>query len=137
MSYFSEPEENDIYEGDEGDEGDDLSSVESIDEETKNIFYRANYNNTYELEEDKPIKNIKLSQPSTKQNKSALSLQDFVKKIEFETPKKFISKRVSDKKPVTIKKRSFNPRLPPYNLVNQKNLNLQININNINDFPTL
>ena len=136
MSYFSEEENDIIYSDDENNEGDEgeLSSDESIDIETKNIFYKANYNNTYELDEDKNINNNKVKKP---QIKSSLSLQDFVKKIELDKPKKFVSKRVSDRKPVIItKKRSFNPRLPPYNFVNKNNTNKKIDFND-DDFPSL
>jgi hypothetical protein len=131
MSYFSENEDSII---DEGDEGDDLSSDESIDEELKNIFYKATYNNTYELEEDTVVSKDKTHK---KQIKSSLTLQDFTKKVEAEKPVKFVSKRVNDKKPATVQKRCFNPRLPPYNFVHKKNIDQNININDNNDFPNL
>jgi hypothetical protein len=132
MSYFSESEGNDISEN-EGDEG-DLSSVESIDEETKNIFYKANYNNTYY---DDVIEEPKIKQSKPKKNNASLSLQDFTKKVIIETPKKFVSKRVANKKPEIIKKRCFNPRLPPYNFVHKQKQAQQLNLNDNSDFPSL
>jgi len=64
--------------------------------------------------------------------KSKLNLMEFTKKIEDEIeaakPKKFISKRVTEKNKSTIicekvieYKRQFEPRLPPYNFVNKDN----------------
>jgi hypothetical protein len=130
MSYFSEEDQEN--EEDQDNEGDDLSSEESIDEDTKNIFLRATYNNTYEIEVESS------SEKKTKkktQTKASLSLQHFVKKVESEKPGKFVSKRVQSKTQ-TILKRGFNPRLLPYNFVHKKNVVKEVNLNEI-EFPSL
>jgi hypothetical protein len=92
------------------------------------------------------IKNIK-----NKKKKDTYNLNEFVNKFtvneENKKIKKFISKRVADKKEINninnnnnIILRNFSPRLPPYNLVKkEKNIgnmnNIDINDNNL--FPLL
>jgi hypothetical protein len=131
MSYFSEEENELSNEYNEGDEG-DISS-DSMDEDFRSMFYKADYNNNYELEEetkDKLEPKIKLE---TKKKECSLSLQNFTKKVDNEN-KKFVSKRVSDKKPKVVR-RGFNPRLPPYNFV-RKEKNKELVIND-EEFPSL
>jgi hypothetical protein len=135
MSYLSDLEYSDNNEIDEGDEG-DLSSVESIDEDIKNYFYKATVNDNYYDKVNKEI-DVKTNNNKQKKNNGGLSLQEFTKKIITETPKKFVSKRVASKKPEIIKKRSFNPRLPPYNSVHKQKKIQQLNLNDNSDFPSL
>ena len=90
------------------------------------------------------IKNIK-----NKKKKDTYNLNEFVNKFtkteEIKKIKKFISKRVADKKEInntntnTNIQRNFSPRLPPYNLVKkEKNIiNNNIDINDVASFPSL
>ena len=80
-------------------------------------------------------------------NKNVLSLGDFTKKIDEEVklsqPKKFTSKRADTKRKELgldneIIKRTFNARKLPYNFVNRSNnINIEVNIGNIEEFPSL
>jgi len=93
---------------------------------------------------------INKSNKSNKTNKTKIiySLNEFVEKFEpketANQPKKFISKRVNEKKKQsdiyneTKIKRQFNPRIPPYNFVHVKKETKQIiNIFNEHEFPSL
>jgi hypothetical protein len=98
----------------------------------------------------KKEKNTKASIINTNTNtktKKTLSLVDFNNKIDEviqnSKPKKFVSKRVEEKKVKVetndiVVKRSFEPRLPPYNFVHKhNNYQSKININDTDLFPTL
>lgn len=133
---------------------DDISD-EEIDDETKQILYNSLIKNNNDYTEISikinNIKNIK----NKKKIKETYNLNEFVNKFtineELKKTKKFISKRVSEKKEnnniIIIKndivnnnlQRNFSPRLPPYNLV-KKEKNIYINnvdVNDINLFPLL
>ena len=73
-------------------------------------------------------------------------MDELNKKIEEEQiskkPKKFVSKRVEEKKKVNNEensaKRTFNARLPPYNWILQsKKEPVKMNIDDENEFPSL
>ncbi len=116
---------------------------EEIDEETKRILWEANLkrlNNDSVLDFSDDTKKSKSKKSGDKKNKKViLSLEDLNKKIE---PKKFVSKRVEEKKKINNKensiKRTFNARLPPYNWVHQpKKEQVAVNINDEQEFPSL
>ena len=116
---------------------------EELDEETKRILWEANLkrlNNDSVLDFSDNTKKSKSKKSSDKTNKKVvLSLEDLNKKIE---PKKFVSKRVEEKKKINNEensvKRTFNARLPPYNRVHQsKKEQVTVNINDENEFPSL
>ena len=118
---------------------------EELDEETKRIIWEANLkrlNNDSMLDFSDGTKKSKskLKKSSDKKNKKVvLSLEDLNKKIE---PKKFVSKRVEEKKKINNEensvRRTFNARLPPYNLVHQpKKEQVTVNINDEHEFPSL
>jgi hypothetical protein len=116
---------------------------EELDEETKRILWEANLkrlNNDSVLDFSDNTKKSKSKKSSDKKNKKVvLSLEDLNKKIE---PKKFVSKRVEEKKKINNEensvKRTFNARLPPYNRVHQsKKEQVTVNINDENEFPSL
>jgi hypothetical protein len=136
------------------DKNEDLSGYEesedeSMDEETRNIIFNKISNINYEMNQESPINESKKKIKNKEKNTKQLSLIDFNKKIADESKnkqtKKFISKRVNDKKKVLgiveeLPKRTFNPRLPPYNFVhniNDRKVEENININNNEAFPTL
>lgn len=147
--YFSDDEKN----NDEQNDGfeDDYESDGSIDEETRRIIYQATMKNINNLDtiykeiEKGTVKEVKPIITKEK-DKNSLSLSEFSKKVEDEInskkPKKFVSKRVEDKKKSlgveeNVYKRQFNPRLPPYNFVNRKVETKQVNINDIKEFPQI
>lgn len=151
-NYFSDDEKvnqtNDNLE--EGEESDD-----SLDEETRRIIYQSisknmNWENlTLEVKKE-PVKKKLASTDKTekaKKTKNVLSLSEFIRKIDSEEkakqPKKFVSKRVEEKRKQfgvsedTKPRRSFNPRMPPYNFVHGKKEESQsVNFNEL-DFPSL
>jgi hypothetical protein len=134
-NYFSDDEK--ISQDYNLDDDDDESDY-SIDEETRRIIYQSinkNINSNNKLNKQKKNKNI-------------ISLNDFVQKVNAEKtakqPKKFISKRADEKKilpdinDIQIIKKSFNPRLPPYNFVHGiKDIYYYENIVNDQNFPSL
>ena len=147
-NYFSDDEEN--YEEDET-KGEDIEEYE-LDAETRQILFDHAMNS---FENEKNIKLVEQNEQSAiikqkvlKQNKKQIfSLTEFNKKVETDMiarkPKKFMSKRVSDKKnqlgmqnePVI--KRTFNPRNPPFNFVKSNEINIKLDILNLEDFPSL
>jgi hypothetical protein len=158
--YFSDDElDNDEYMEDgedeenveDGEDGEDIEEYE-IDEETRRIiFEHANRN----FEEEKTINNDEIVKQIKQKNKIVLkqnkkqifSLNEFNKKVEQDIiarkPKKFMSKRVGDKKNQLgmqnepIIKRSFNPRNQPFNFVKSNDINIKLDILNLEDFPSL
>jgi hypothetical protein len=145
IDYFSDDDQDNIID----EENNEQDSDDNMDDETRQAIFRAiigneekeiNYNET----SNKPIKKNK-----QKKLTNTLSLEEFSKKMEKEEkanqPKKFVSKRAEEKRKQlglveeTLKsKRSFNPRLPPYNFIHKKNIsNDPVDINNSNDFPSL
>jgi HD superfamily phosphohydrolase len=150
-NYFSDDDvDNDNNNDDNNDDNISISSDESLDENTKRAIYEASLRSNEELEEEwnklsKQNNKPKKQTNNKKNTKNIITLGEFNKKIEKEIeakkPKKFISKRVQEKKKdleiENLPKRQFNPRLPPYTFVFKKSLNTNIDINNNNDFPTL
>jgi hypothetical protein len=155
-NYFSDDEQinNDFDDGEEIDEhsdedGEDTEEYEIDDETRRIIFEHAKHS----FEEEKTInnnnnKNNKKTIKQPKQNKKqVLSLNEFNKKVEQDIiarkPKKFMSKRVGDKKiqlgmqNEPIIKRSFNPRNQPFNFVKSNDINVKLDILNLEDFPSL
>jgi len=155
--YFSDDEIDSTQNNTNNNETDIGNDSDSLDEETRKIIYNK-FNKDLNKDDldafEKIQKGIKTKktilnnsdhnkQQNNKNKKSQiLTLSNFSKMVNAEKPKKFISKRVLDKKQqldiLNDKiKRQFNPKLPPYNYVFQKN-NSNNNINfNINDFPKL
>lgn len=126
------------------------SEDESMDEETRNIIFNKVSNINYDLiQYPTTVKTKNKDKSKSKGKDKHISLIDFNKKIEEDAKskitKKFTSKRVNDKKKslgITeeLPKRSFNPRLPPYNFVHNvhdRKLEENVNINNTEEFPTL
>jgi E3 ubiquitin-protein ligase DOA10 len=120
-NYFSDTDQSENDDTITPGEEDEESEEEEYDEETRRMIYGtaiANENRTFEItKEEKVPKEKKKKTPKVKKN---LTLSDFEKKIEDNKPKKWKSKRSKDKKDqlgikdnVKIKKRCFNPRLPP------------------------
>ena len=107
-----------------------LSKNYSID----NIFYNSNLKKEKKIIEKKS-KNISLNELNV--------IID--KKIEESQPKKFISKRSLDKKNtypnnkpnISLKIRTFNPRLEPYLFSNEYKLKNNIHVIDINNFPLI
>lgn len=154
-NYFSDDEQinNDFEIGEEfydGEDGEDTEEYEIDDETRRIIFEHAKHS----FEEEKTIninnnnKNNKKTIKQSKQNKKqVLSLNEFNKKVEqdiiAQKPKKFMSKRVGDKKiqlgiqNEPIIKRSFNPRNQPFNFVKSNDINVKLDILNLEDFPSL
>lgn len=139
-------EDNEEVEEEEDKEEDELEE-EEIDEDYRKLFmnsYTKNINNLYDEKMDKCDNKEKLPK-KLKQNKS-LSLSDFynLTTVEEENnkPKRFVSKRVSEKRktiePVMNKTesiRKFNPRYPAYNIV--KNVKQENTMIYDDDFPVL
>ena len=155
----NENDDDDIKElNNENNSNSDLESEDEIDEEMQQILYNAlNKNNndysgiTVKINNNNNNKDIK----NKKKIKETYNLNEFVNKFkiteEVKKTKKFISKRVADKKEInnipiksideTIKtfQRNFCPRLPPYNLVKkEKEISLvNLDIDNQDLFPSL
>jgi hypothetical protein len=146
-NYFSDDEVNQDNQIDECEESDD-----SLDEETRRIIYQSISRNmnwddlTYNVKKE-PVKKKQSSTDKPMKTKNVLSLGQFVQKIDIEEktkqPKKFVSKRVEEKRKQfgvsedTKPKRSFNPRMPPYNFVHgKKEPEKPINFSNNLDFPS-
>lgn len=126
-NYFSDSDksERDEDEISSDIENDQESSDDEMDEETRQIIYRSlmqkkdNSIESFCRPSDVPVHKKK----KVKERKSknvGLSLSDFQKKIDESKPKKWKSKRFQDRKNdlgmadnKQIKKRQFNPRLPP------------------------
>ena len=157
-NYFSDDEQinndfedgEDFDDGEDGEDGEDTEEYE-IDEETRRIIFEHAKRS---FEEEKTInnnnnnKNNKKTIKQSKQNKKqVLTLNEFNKKVEQDIiarkPKKFMSKRVGDKKNQLgmqnepIIKRSFNPRNQPFNFVKSNDINVKLDILNLEDFPSL
>jgi hypothetical protein len=152
-NYFSD-EDND--ENDE-DNNEDVDSDDSMDIETRQIVYESinrnrniNYNEvTYKTNQEIEVEKKVLSSTNKPiKNKNIFSLNEFIQKVNIDEkakePKKFVSKRMEEKKKQfginkEIKpKRSFNPRIPPYNFVHgKKEIQQFINFSNDQEFPSL
>ena len=147
---------NEHNEHDNNEHNEDNEHDDEYEEEVRKIVWEAvqkrsiNYDLGNYTEDDNKNKTNKKDKTNKKQNNKNvnLSLGEFNKKLDEETkekqPKKFISKRVEDKKKINctneekVIRRSFNPRLPPYNWVHKsKETNVKIDLNNQNDFPSL
>ena len=101
------------------------SSDNEMDEETRRIIYQSLLNkkddavSSFYAPNNVPVvKKKKVKE--RKQKNVGLSLVDFEKKLEEKKPKKWTSKRFQNKKSElgitvtkTVKRRQFNPRLPP------------------------
>jgi hypothetical protein len=145
-------EERDNTYEEEDDEDDEM------DAETRRIIWEAtmrrsaNYDFADISKEHNEKKSKKKSSSNSNKNQKqkknvSLSLEEFNKlmeqKIKENKPKKFVSKRVEEKKKINgveepVYKRQFNPRLPPYNFVNKtREANVPVDLNNKNDFPSL
>ena len=120
---------------DEGDEKDELPEYED-DEDFKRQMNEAIMRNMNKLEEDS--NNMEVKKPKQKKIKEKkisnnISLGSFMKVIDEEKPKVFVSKRKLDKIGVQYK-RVFNPRKPPYLLIKIKEKDSGLNEDN---FPSL
>jgi hypothetical protein len=122
---------------------DDITDDE-IDDDMRNIIYQAS-NKSNEIDEViSPLSSGSNSSNPFRRKKTlkkVLSLDEFNKLKTDNKPKKFVSRRVSEKKKnncieeVEIVKRCFNPRMKPYNLYNMKLHTIKKS--NTEDFPTL
>lgn len=120
---------------DEGDEKDELPEYED-DEDFKRQMNEAIMRNMNKLEEESnnmEVKKIKQKKIKEKKISNNISLGSFIKVVDEEKPKVFVSKRKLDKIGVQYK-RVFNPRKPPYLLVQVKK---KEGLLNENDFPSL
>jgi len=124
-------EENDENEDDEV-EG--LPDYED-DEDFRIQMNEAIMRNMAKLEQDTNVisKNIKIKKTKERKVSNNISLGSFMKVVDDEKPKVFVSKRKQDKIGQQYK-RIFNPRKPPYLLVK---VNKKESVLNENDFPTL
>lgn len=135
----------------EENEVEDTRSDDEMAEYLKEIVQNKSTKGQLDLEsitkKDKKNSKEKISKEKKDKSKNSLSLVDFNNKIDEEIqkskPKKFVSKRVEEKKEKievidTVYKRSFEPRLPPFNFVNKNHNNhTKININDTDLFPCL
>jgi hypothetical protein len=105
-------------------ENDQESSDDEMDKETRQIIYNSlmkKKDNTDSFCRPSTVPTLKKKKVKERKPKnSSLSLIEFQKKIDDSKPKKWKSKRSQDKKSDigmtdnnNIKKRQFNPRLPP------------------------
>ena len=111
-------EENQIEDYDLQPEYSDIESVDSVDDITKEIILTKIKDDNDQDFFTTNITNSKNSINNKKGRKGVITLDIFShseKKSD-----KFVSKRVNDKrKDQVIEKRKFNPRLPPYFLINK------------------
>lgn len=153
--------ENNVYNSSDSDEEvkeeeaeleeEDTRSDDEMAEYLKEIVQNKSTKGQLDLDsitkKDKKISKEKISKEKKDKSKNSLSLVDFNNKIDEviqkNRPKKFVSKRVEEKKEKvevidTVYKRSFEPRLPPFNFVNKNHNNhTKININDTDLFPCL
>jgi hypothetical protein len=148
--YFSDDDDKDQT-NENLDDINEYDSDDSLDEETKRIIFKsANKNIDWnEFSTQKLNNNLKESPQYEKPTKpkNVLTLGEFIQKVsnteKKNQPKKFVSRRAEDKKKQTggiqdtRPRRSFNPRLPPYNFVHKKTAAPVINTTNQSDFPQL
>jgi hypothetical protein len=126
-----------------------LEELEEL-EEQKYLKSMIEATNSKTISYDFSIKTTKKTIPKVSKvskNKNILSLGEFTKKIDEEVkisqPKKFVSKRADVKRKelgldIEVIKRTFNARKPPYNFINRpNNINIEVNINNNKEFPSL
>ena len=110
--------------------------MNEMDEETRQIIFGTQVGDV-ELNDLVKIKVKKITKEKSNKDTS-ISLHDFIKKNE---PKKWTSSRNENKKSKDGKKekfvkRQFNPRLPPYKLIDRSKLNQKIT-NDEFKFPIL
>lgn len=146
-NYFSDTDKSENEEDflpDDGEESED----EGLDEETRRIIYDTSRISKFSFEDISTEKTIKKKKKIKKQKeKKHLTLLEFETKLEEEKPKKWKGKRFQDKKEklgitksVKLKKRCFNPRLPPPTFETFKSNNpehVRLDFNNAEMFPTL
>lgn len=124
--------------------------LEELEEQAylKTIIEAANNKiTTFDFTVKMDKKSIPKVNKVNKLSKNVFSLSEFTKKIDEEVklsqPKKFTSKRADMKRKELgldneIVKRTFNARKPPYNFVNRtNNINIEVNISNPDEFPSL
>jgi hypothetical protein len=110
---------------------------EELDEETLNIIYNRPIKEFNENDFLPKIKNKKEKSSNKQADKKSMTINEF---LNLNVEKKWVSQRTQNKKTDTVKsKRVFNPRLPPYRSLKNKNnkINNDLNINNLNLFPSL
>ena len=146
--------DNDNEDSDEEVVNEEVESEDDFDEDNRLKMKEAYDKYIIRLNEEMKTINVNNKMQSINNNKQSkkkdnkknvLSLDKFIleeKKIEnLNKPKKFISKRVEDKMKtkniptIEYKKREFNPRKPPFNLVVVENK--ITNPLNDDDFPSL
>jgi len=117
------------------DEKDELPDYED-DEDFKRLMNEALMRNMNRLENESKIvqaSTIKQKKIKNKQINNNISLGSFMKAIDKTKPTVFVSKRKQDKFGIQSK-RVFNPKKPPYLLVNKPKYNTTLDENN---FPSL
>jgi hypothetical protein len=134
---------NTVVEGDEGDEGDKLPDYED-DEDYRKLMNEAIMNRIMNPLDEEPYKKNKKKKQLVANpvkpmaNNSRLhnvSLGSFIKSVNDNEPKVFVSKRKLDKIGV-VTKRQFNPRKMPYLLFNNTQNKNKTELND-EDFPSL
>jgi hypothetical protein len=158
--YFDDDNDVDFVDNDNNEDSDEevvneeVESEDDFDEDNRLKMKEAYDKYIIRLNEEMKTINVNNKMQSINNNKQSkkkdnkknvLSLDKFIleeKKIEnLNKPKKFISKRVEDKMKtkniptIEYKKREFNPRKPPFNLVVVENK--ITNPLNDDDFPSL
>lgn len=122
-------------------ENDEYSSddYDYMDDEMRNLYFNNSKDIDYTIQTSTEIKKKQIKE----KNNNHFTLLEFNKKTDKEQkdkePKKFMSKRMNDKKKQNdneeiLPKRKFNPRLPPFNFVNKPKI---IQTLNMDDFPSL
>ena len=119
-NYFSDSDKSENNDTLEPRDEEEDSEDEEYDEETRRIIFdTARYQTTsYDIPTENVMKKVKKKRKP--KEKKHLTLFEYEQKVEEEKPKKWKSKRFADKREklglgnkVKVKKRCFNPRLPP------------------------
>tara|TARA_B100000424_G_C22902352_1_gene479936 strand:- start:157 stop:663 length:507 start_codon:yes stop_codon:yes gene_type:complete len=119
-NYFSDSDKSENNDTLEPRDEEEVSEDEEYDEETRRIIFDTSrlQANSYDMSATTIVKKVK--KKKKQKEKKHLSLFEYEQKIEEEKPKKWKGKRFADKRDklglgskVKVKKRCFNPRLPP------------------------
>lgn len=123
--------EDDNIEDDNIEDNEENIQIKELIYKSINNFNNLNLNDLKDNKNNDKLKN-------KKKNNKILSLEKFITKSD--EPIKFVSQRVADKKKYVEVKRTFNPRLPPYNIIKYKKneiLKINLDIDNFDLFPKL
>ena len=143
---LNEDDEEDNEEDKEEDEEDVETEEETVDDDFRTKMREAFLKNLDKQEDNSLVFKEKVKKVRNKVKKNnIMSLKDFMTEEEKTKIKKFVSKRVEDKKKKlgletsdNKTKRQFQPRLKPYNLVFSNNeTNKKVDMNDKDEFPAL